>query len=73
MNESRNTMDKSRNTMDKISILFFADVLYVKGIIDIEEYEDIGAVVEPSELDIIVDKMLRGEYSKRRGEGIIIK
>lgn len=49
--------------MDKIILKFLADVLYVKGIICLEEYEAILDSESMECLDTIVDKMLRDEYS----------
>lgn len=60
--------------MDKTSIGFLADILYIKGHISFEEFEAIQDVNHPSDLDVIVDKMLRGEFNgHRRGEGYIFK
>lgn len=55
----------------KLAIGFIADVLYFKGIINAEELEAIYDVKNPSDLQIIVDKMVRGEYFGKRGEGYI--
>ena len=49
--------------MDKITIKFIADVLYVKAIISLEEYEDIMSACTPSCLDKIVERMLREDYN----------
>lgn len=58
--------------MDKLTLGFLADVLYIKGIICFEEFEAINDVVEPSDLNIIVEKMLKGEYNAyKKGEGYI--
>jgi len=58
--------------MDKLAIGFLADVLYIKGIICFEEFEDIMNVKHPSDLQNIVDKMLRSGYNAyKRGEGYI--
>lgn len=55
--------------MDKVAIGFLADVLYVKEILHFEEYEAIMNAKSPSDLEVIVDKLLRGEYSAyRKGE-----
>lgn len=48
--------------MDKLVLKFLADVLYVKEIINVNEYEDVLDARNPSELDNIVDKMLGGGY-----------
>lgn len=57
--------------IDKIILKFFTDLLYVKGIICIEEYDDIMSVKTSSDLDVIIEKMLREEYNvfKRAGVG----
>lgn len=58
--------------MDKLALGFLADILYIKGIICFEEYEAIQEVTHPSDLNDIVEKMLRGEFNaKRQGEGYI--
>lgn len=49
--------------MDKVTLKFLADVLYVKAIISLEEYEAILDVETMRCLDIIVDKMLREDYN----------
>jgi hypothetical protein len=59
--------------MDKCAIGFLADVLYIKGVICFEEFEDMQNVVHPSDLQDIVEKMLRSEYNGyRRGEGYVL-
>lgn len=58
--------------MDKVVLKFLADVLYVKGFIYFDEFEDIMDASTPEDLDVIVDKMLRGEYNAyKRGEGYV--
>lgn len=55
--------------MDKLMLGFLADVLYIKGVICYEEFEAIYAVKSPSDLEDIVEGMLRGDYNVfRRGE-----
>lgn len=55
--------------MDKVVIKFFADILYIKGILCYEELNDIMEVKTLSDLDNIVEKMLREEYNVyKRGE-----
>jgi len=55
--------------LDKVAIKFFADVLYAKEKLSIEEYEDIMEAKTVEDLDIIVDKMLKEEYNTLlRGE-----
>lgn len=49
--------------MDKIILKFVADVLYVKAIISLEEYEDVMSACKPSCLDKIVERMLRDDYN----------
>lgn len=58
--------------MDKLAIGFLADVLYIKGIICFEEFEDINNIKLPSDLNVIVDKMLSGGYNGyKKGEGYL--
>lgn len=55
--------------MDKILLKFFADVLYIKGKLCVEELEDIMDAKTPFDLDNIVEKMLCSEYNVyKRGE-----
>lgn len=49
--------------MDKAVLGFLADILYIKKIICFEEFEDIMESTNPSDLDAITEKMLRGEYN----------
>lgn len=58
--------------MDKITLGFLADVLYIKGIICFEEFEAIQEVCKATDIDQIVENMLRGVYNgKRKGESYI--
>lgn len=58
--------------MDKISLKFLADVLYIKGFICFEEFDAIMESKNASDLDDIVEKMIRGEFNVyRQGEGYI--
>lgn len=53
----------------KLSIGFFAEVLYVKGIICHTELEAILDVHSHKELSNIIEKMMNGEYNVyKRGE-----
>ena len=55
--------------MDKIVLKFVADVLYIKKIICAEELEAIMESKDFSDLDVITEKMLGGEYNAlKRGE-----
>ncbi len=55
--------------MDKVLLKFFADVLYLKGLLCYEELEAIMDVQSLSDLDGIFEKMYRGEYNVyKRGE-----
>lgn len=62
--------EKPEPHFDKLAIGFLADVLYAKEIINSEELNDIYDVVHPGDLDVIVQKMVRGDYDERlkRGE-----
>lgn len=58
--------------MDKLSLGFFADVLYIKGIICFDEYDDIMEAVKAEDLDTVVEKMLSDEYNVyKRGEAYV--
>ena len=58
--------------MDKITLKFLADVLYIKGWICFEMFEDIMEAKIPDDLDDIVEKLIKGEYNVyRKGEGYI--
>lgn len=58
--------------MDKIGLKFLADVLYIKGFICFEEFDAIMESKNASDLDDIVEKMIRGEFNVyRQGEGYI--
>ena len=60
--------------MDKLTIGFLADVLYIKGVISYDEFEDMMYAVNASDLEGIVEKMLRGEYgADRQGEGYVLR
>lgn len=54
--------------MDKVTLKFLADVLYIKGVFCIEELEDVMNACNPSDLDVIIDKMLDDKYYPKRGE-----
>lgn len=49
--------------MDKIVLKFIADLLYVKGMLYFEEFDAIMNVKSPSDLDDIIDNMMREVYS----------
>lgn len=58
--------------MDKIVLKFLADVLYVKGKLTLEEYEAIMQAKNSSDLDNIIDRMLRDDFKTLlRGEGYV--
>ena len=55
--------------MDKIAIQFFADVLYLKGLLCYEELEAILDAQSPEDLDMVFEKMFRGQFNPyKRGE-----
>lgn len=55
--------------MDKITLQFITDVLYLKGILCIDELEDIQQAKNFEDLDNIFEKMYRGDYNVyKRGE-----
>jgi hypothetical protein len=58
--------------MDKVVLKFLADLLYIKGIICFEEFEDIMESHTFYDLDTIIEKMIREEYNVyKRGEGYV--
>ena len=58
--------------MEKVTIKFFADVLYLKGVICFDEYEDIMECCTPECLDRVIEKMFKDEYNPYlRGEIIV--
>jgi len=59
--------------MDKLVLGFLADILYIKGFICFDEFEAIQEVKTPSDLDSLVEKLLRGEFNAhRKGEGYVL-
>lgn len=57
----------------KLALGFIADILYIKGVICYEEFEDIQNAKEPEDLQDIVERMLRSEYDvSKRGEGYVL-
>ena len=55
--------------MDKLTLGFLADLLYCKEVICYEEFEALQAARTPMDLDVITEKMLRGEFNVyKRGE-----
>lgn len=58
--------------MDKIVLKFMADLMYVHGMMCYEEYADILESKNFSDLDNIIEKVMREEYNVyKRGEGYI--
>lgn len=56
-----------------LAIGFIADILYLKGIILYEEFEDIMSAKDPADLQVIIDKIIGGKYNAyKRGEGYVI-
>ena len=56
--------------MDRVSLKFIADLLYIKGDICFQEFDDIMNASEPQDLDNIIDKLIRGDYNVyKRGNG----
>ena len=55
--------------MDKYILKFFTDLLYLKGVICFDEFEDIMDCCSPSDLDKVFEKMMKEEYNQyRRGD-----
>jgi len=62
-------MQNKEKQMDKITLQFITDVLYLKGILCIDELEDIQQAKNFEDLDNIFEKMYRGDYNVyKRGE-----
>lgn len=58
--------------MDKILLKFISDVLYLKGVICFDEYEDIMRSSTPHDLDEVIEKIFKEEYNGYlRGEFIV--
>lgn len=57
---------------DKLVLGFVADILYIKGIICLDEFEAIGDVTDATQLNDIVDRMLKDDFNKfKRGEAYV--
>lgn len=55
--------------MDKLAIGLFADVLYIKELINFEEYEAIMEIETAEDVQTFVDKLLGGEFrGYKKGE-----
>jgi len=55
--------------VDKILLKFFADVLYLKGIICYEEFEAILDCCTPHDLDVVFERMMKEDFNYyARGE-----
>ena len=54
--------------MDKITIKFFADLLYIKGTICFDEFNAIMKASSMEDLGVIVEKMLCEEYNVLIGQ-----
>lgn len=53
----------------KLVLGFIADVLYIKGLICFDELDAIYNVKTASDLEVIVEKLLRGEFNAyKKGE-----
>jgi hypothetical protein len=62
-------VEKGRKSLDKLAIGFMADILYLKGILCWEEFEEIQRITEPADLQKFVDKFIGGEFNVyKRGE-----
>lgn len=58
--------------MDKIVLGFIVDLLFLKGIICFEEFDDIMESKNIHDLDNVREKIMRGEYNLyKKGEGYI--
>lgn len=56
--------------MDKVILKFLSDVMYLRSVISIREYEAIMDCCTPSDLDNVFEKMMKEEYVvyERRNE-----
>ena len=55
--------------MDKVLLKFITDVLYLKGVLCFNEFEDIMECCKAEDLDEVFEKMMRGQYNAyRRGD-----
>lgn len=55
--------------MDKCTLKFIADILYLKGILCFEELDAIYEIKHPSDLDIVFERMIGGDFNVyKRGE-----
>lgn len=55
--------------LDKIILKFFTDVMYLKGIICLDEFEDIMDCCNANDLENVFEKMITDKYDIfRRGE-----
>lgn len=55
--------------MDKLLINLFGDILYSKGVINLDELDGLLELRTAADLDVYTEKMLRGEFNAyKRGE-----
>lgn len=55
--------------MDKLSIGLLAEIMYIKEIICYEEYNAMMEITTPSDADVFIDRLLRGDFNVyKRGE-----
>lgn len=61
----------ANNVIDgKLVLAFMADVLYIKGVICLDELDTIYDAQNAEDIQLIVDRMLRGDFNAyKRGEG----
>lgn len=59
--------------MCKVTLKFICDMLYIKGEITFEMYEDVMCTEEPKDLDKIIDKLIRGAYDGSQGKNRTIE
>ena len=58
--------------MDKLAICFFAEILYIKKIIGIDELEAILDIKTPSDLDEFIERLITDGFDlNKRGESYI--
>lgn len=68
----KSTEETPEPVIDKGVLGFIADVLYIKGIICYEEFEDMMEAKDVEDLGSITEKLLRSDYNVfKRGEGYI--
>lgn len=54
---------------EKVTLGFLADVLYLKGVLCIDELNAVNSVVTAQDLEVVIERMFRNEFGVyKRGE-----